>query len=484
MEEVRKGIAYIANFSKSFDDRPSAADKSSSSTECESASSSTEMIHKEQPHQESQQLHRRKALPGVAGNEAVGRVASAGATDPPPVNEIAIDTNCEQSIGVDEIWRRDTSKLTTREEAKKPAPREDPRLDDDEISAGSELSESIDLDTLAPEEVSQAFFEYLPEEGCISVEFHFSESYISFGENDRSATSADRDHDRHICNNNVAEEKDAESTADQKEDRLSHPERCGSWGSLSEISKQKEPSDWNNDFKITGGNGLDHEMEITIVEVTHQSPRSSLPCRSFISDMSGGEFKPPGVELEKPKPVEPVTKKSQTGNTTQQGKKALITKLGRAATKTKTQEDAVNDHHLARPPVTAPRVKVSRRKTYAGTSSGWEKPSWSQKNVLKPTKHGKVARQGLTLAKPVTNILSVVQEEETKLGWTKPEWATSGARLRPVDQSGPSEKTKAPSWSKPDWARDAGLKPTCAGIRMVEKGNLEKPITFPCGKDC
>ena len=473
--EVRKGIAYIANFSKTVD-KSSSAEKSSSPTECESASSSTEMMKREQPHQGSQ-LRPRKTLSSLADSEATGRVASARATGTPPVNEIAIHTTCAPSFGVDEIYYKEqnASKLATREEAKKAAPRENPRLDDDALSAGSDVSDSIDLDTLAPEEVSQAFFEYLPEEGCISVEFHSSADFISLSENDHSTTSADRNHDHHICNNNVAE---TDAGCYQKEDRSSHPERCGSWGAASEISKQEEPSYWNNDFEITGGNSLDHEMEITIVEVTHPSRRSSLPCRPFISDMSGY------VELEKPKQVEPVTKKSQTGKPPKQGKKALITKKGKAVAKTKDQDAGTNEAQPAKmSQVTAPLVKVSRRKTYCGTSSEWEKPSWTQQIVLKPTKHGKVARQGVTLALPVTNIMSAVQKEEPKLGWKKPEWATSGPRLRPIDQSGPSEKRESPSRSKPDWARDAGLKPTCAGIRMVEKGNLEKPITFPAGKD-
>ena len=124
------------------------------------------------------------------------------------------------------------------------------------------------------------------------------------------------------------------------------------------------------------------------------------------------------------------------------------------------------------------RGKALRRNTYAGTSLGWERPSWALKNILKPTEHGHVARQGENLALPVTNISMMVKEKETTLGWTKPVWATGEQKLKPV---GATEKSLL--WTKPDWTRNSGLKPTQTGVKMVERRTLEKPITFPHGKN-
>lgn len=78
------------------------------------------------------------------------------------------------------------------------------------------------------------------------------------------------------------------------------------------------------------------------------------------------------------------------------------------------------------------KLRKQRRATHAGTNTEWEKPDWVKSSCLKSSEVGSSARQGKSLALPVTKIAEVVSENElSNLAWQKPEWAQGGKKLKP-----------------------------------------------------
>ena len=71
-----------------------------------------------------------------------------------------------------------------------------------------------------------------------------------------------------------------------------------------------------------------------------------------------------------------------------------------------------------------------RRATHAGNTD-WEKPDWAKSSCLKSSDVGTSARQGKSLALPVTNIKEGVSEKDLgNLAWEKPDWAKE-KKLKP-----------------------------------------------------
>lgn len=120
------------------------------------------------------------------------------------------------------------------------------------------------------------------------------------------------------------------------------------------------------------------------------------------------------------------------------------------------------------------KLRKQRRATHAGNTE-WEKPDWAKSNSLKTSDVGTSARQGKSLALPVTNIKEVVTEKDN-LAWEKPDWAKSKV-LKSSDVGTSARQGKSLAlpvtnikevvsekdhlaWEKPDWAQGKKLKPS------------------------